>query len=300
MKAVYSPRSGPADILQVVDRPKPEPQAGELLIAVRSTTVTSGDVQMRRLPRWLLTVVGVLAGFKPMETPGVEYSGEVEAVGPAVSSFSVGDAVCGTTTGLRHGANAQWVVVPETSKHSVIVPKPEALSHDQAVACIVGGMTAMQLLTRAAAGAGDHVLVYGASGHVGSSALQLAKTLECHVTAVCSTANLDLVRSLGADHVVDYTTESIADSDTRYDVILDAVGKLPRSKCTSILANGGRYTSIRRPTKERTDELAYVQNLAASGTFTPVIDREYPIEQIVDAHRYVESGRKRGTVIVRV
>lgn len=300
MKAVLSPKSGPADILQIVEKPKPEPRAGELLVAVRSATVTSGDVQMRRLPRWLLTVVGALAGFKPMETPGVEYSGDVEAVGPGVTAFSVGDAVCGTTTGLRHGANAQWVVVPAEPKQGVIQRKQDELSHDQAVACIVGGMTAMQLLNKAGAGEGDRVLIYGASGHVGSSALQLAKILGCHVTGVCSTANLKLVESLGADHVVDYTAESIADSDARYDVILDAVGKLPKSRCRKILADGGRYSSIRRPTKELAGELAYVQDLAATGRFTPFIDREFSIDEIVAAHRYVESGRKRGTVIVRV
>lgn len=300
MKAVHSPKSGPADIMYIVNRPKPEPQAGELLVAVRSATVTSGDVQMRRLPRRLLTVVGALAGFKPMETPGTEFAGDVEAVGPGVTAFSVGDAVCGTTTGLRHGANAEWVVVPAAPKHGVVQRKPEELSYDQAVACIVGGMTAMQLLKKAGAGEGDHVLIYGASGHVGSSALQLATHFGCHVTGVCSTANVELVRSLGAEYVIDYTAESITDRDGRYDLILDAVGKLPKSRCKSVLADGGRYTSIRRLTKETADELAYVQNLAATGVFTPVIDREFALDEIVGAHRYVESGRKRGTVIVRV
>lgn len=300
MKAVHSPKSGPPEILHVREVPKPQPRAGELLIKVRSATVMRGDTVMRRIPRFLLSTIGALMGFKPMGTPGVEYAGEVESIGDGATAFAPGDAVCGTATGLRHGANAEYIVVPEKPKHGVIVKKPDGLTFDQAAASIVGGMTAMQLLKRAAVTEGERVLVYGASGHVGSFAVQLAKHFGCHVTGVCSTANLELVRNIGADHVIDYTREAVTDSGARYDLILDAVGKLRKSRCRAALADGGRYTSIRKPTKERSEELAYVQKLVADGALSPVIDREFSIDEIAEAHRYVESGRKRGTVLLRV
>ena len=300
MRAVLCPKSGPPEVLQVSEVKKPFPQAGEILVKVRCATVTRGDVVLRRIPRAVLAVLGALFGFKAMKIPGVEYAGEVEEIGGNVTSFNKGDPVYGTTTGMRFGANAEYVCVPEKPKQGVIARKPAAIAFEQAAASTVGAMTALQLLKRSQIKSGDKVLVYGASGSVGSYAVQLAKHFGAAVTGVCSAANLDLIRSIGADQVVDYTMEDFTVNGQRYDIIFDAVGKLPKSRCGDSLTAAGRYTSIKSPTRERIAELEYVQERVASGEIEVLIDREYPLEQIVEAHRYVESGRKRGNVLIRI
>lgn len=300
MKAVLSSKSGPPEVLKVVEREKPSPGPGEVLVKVHTATVTSGDVKMRRFPRLVLWVVGLFAGFKPMKTSGVEYAGTVEAVGDDVTAFKVGDAVCGTTTGLTYGANAEYVCVPEKPKLGVIVHKPEGVSFDDAAAAIVGPMTAMYFLKGAEVAAGQRVLVYGASGSVGSFAVQLAKHFGAEVTGVASTANQELVQALGADHAVDYTREDFTENGQRYDLIFDAVGKLSKSKCADSLSENGRFVTVRSSTKESAAALEEIQRLVASGELKPVIDREFSLDSIVEAHRYVESGHKKGNVIVRV
>jgi NADPH:quinone reductase-like Zn-dependent oxidoreductase len=242
----------------------------------------------------------MLFGFKIMKIPGVEYAGEIEETGERVTSFKKGEAVCGTTTGLRYGANAEYVCVPENPKQGVITGKPEGITFKQSAAAIVGAMTALQFLKRADIKAGDSVVVYGASGSVGSYAVQLAKHFGAVVTGVCSTSNLELVRSIGAAHTIDYTSEDFTLNGKQYDVIFDAVGKISKSKCTDSLAEGGRYVSVRSPTREKVEELAYVQDLVEAGEVQALIDREYPLEQVDEAHRYVESGRKKGNIVIRV
>jgi NADPH:quinone reductase-like Zn-dependent oxidoreductase len=279
---------------------KPIPKAHEVLVKVHYATVTRGDVTMRKISRLVLAVVGTLFGFKPMKIPGVEYAGVVEETGGEVTLFNKGDAVIGTTTGLSYGANAECTCVPEKPKNGVITHKAKDLSFKQGAAATVGSMTALQLLKAAKIKEGDRVLVYGASGSVGSYALQLAKHFGAEVTGVCSTGNLELIRSIGADRLIDYTAEDFTRSGQEYDIIFDAVGKLSKSKCSHSLADAGRYTSVRRPTREKVDELEYVQELVASGKVKVLIDREYPLEQIVEVHRYVESGRKRGNVVIHV
>jgi NADPH:quinone reductase-like Zn-dependent oxidoreductase len=300
MRAILSPRSGPPDILRLAEVERPTPKAGEILVKVRYATVTMGDVNMRRLPRLLLAVLGALFGFKPMKIPGVEYAGEVAELGSGVAEYAVGDAVVGTTTGLAYGANAEYVRVPAKSRHGVLVRKPPALGFREAAASVVGPMTALQILKRVEINAGTRVLVYGASGSVGSSAVQLAKHFGAHVTGVCSTSNLELVSSLGADAVIDYTAADFAADGARYDVVFDAVGKIGRGMAKPVLATGGAFLSVKGPTKERTEELELIQSLAASGALAVPIDREVSLAEVPEAHAYVESGRKRGNVVVAV
>ena len=242
-----------------------------------------------------------LFGFPNMRVPGVEMSGEVEAAGKDVRRFKVGDQVFGTTTGMRYGANAEYVCVPEESRHGVVMKKPESLSHEEVAPLTVGGMTALQLLRKAGIEEGDDVLVYGASGSVGTFAVQLAKVLwGARVTGVCSGRNADIVRSLGADDVVDYTREDFTVRERRYDVVFDAVNELPRSKREVALKPGGTFMSVFTPTTEDTEDLALLTRLVQEGKLRAFVDRRYTLEQVPEAHRYVESGRKRGNVVVEV
>ena len=300
MKAVLSRKKGPPEILRFADIEKPMPGSTEVLIKVRYGTVTRGDVNMRTFPRLVLTVLGALFGFKPMEIPGIEFSGDVEEVGVGVTAFRPGDAVCGTATGLRRGAAAEYVCVPERSKMGVLVHKPAAVPYREAAAVLVGSMTAMQLLKPDGIERGENVLVYGASGSVGSYAVQQAKLAGANVTAVCGPSNLHIVRSIGADRVIDYTHEKVTDTDERYDHIFDAVGKISKRAYRAILAKGGRFSSVRSPTKERVEEAQRALDLVAEGKLVVVIDREYELAGIVEAHRYVEAGHKKGNVVVHV
>jgi NADPH:quinone reductase-like Zn-dependent oxidoreductase len=300
MKAVLSPKSGPPEVLQIADVPKPEPAEDELLIKVACATITSGDVKLRSMPRWLLKTLGALFGFKPMEIAGVEYSGEIVMIGSKVESWTVGQSVCGTTTGLQYGANAEYVCVPAAPKTGVIAEKPEAVSFADAAAVPVGSMTAIQLLKPDRIKPGSRVLIYGASGSVGSFALQLAKISGAEITAVCSGANIDMAKGLGADHVLDYKTEAVPPAGATFDLIFDAVGKAPKKACKQSLARGGRFTSIRRPTKEISAEFEHALSLVASGNLQVIIDRELTLSEVAEGHRYVESGRKRGNIVVRI
>jgi NADPH:quinone reductase-like Zn-dependent oxidoreductase len=300
MKAVLSPKAGPPEVLELGERPKPEPGRGELLVRVRYSTVCRGDTNLRKFPRPLLAVLGVLFGFKAMKTPGMEFAGDVEAAGPEVSRFAFGDAVCGTATGMVYGSNAEYVLVPEAGRINVVAPKPETLTYREAAALPVGSMTATQLLRPASIEKGARVLIYGASGSVGSYAVQLARAAGAHVTALCSGANAELMRSLGAEKIIDYTREDFTQTSERYDVVFDAVGKASKKACKSLLAPGGRYTNIKPPTKEVLSEFEDSLKLAAEGSIKVPIDREFGLEEIVEAHRYVEGGHKRGNVSIRV
>ncbi|MBK9121584.1 MAG: NAD(P)-dependent alcohol dehydrogenase [Chloroflexi bacterium] len=303
MKAIVATRYGRADGLQLKDVPTPTPQSDEVLVRVHAATVTAGDVMLRKTGGTPLfwPIVRDLIGMPPRKrTPGHEFAGVVEAVGANVTRFKPGDAVFGTTTGLTVGANAEYVCVPESHSKSVLAIKPEALSFEQAAAVPVGAMTALFLLRHAAVEAGNAVLIYGASGSVGTYAVQIAKALGADVTGVASTGNVELVRSLGAGRVIDYTQEDFAAAGPIYDVVFDAVGKAPVDKAKSILKPGGRFTSIRTLTHESDDALAFLRGLIDAGQLVPVIDRRYPLEQTADAHRYAETGRKKGNVVITV
>jgi NADPH:quinone reductase-like Zn-dependent oxidoreductase len=300
MKAVLSGKAGPPDILRIVDIPIPEPGAGEVRVRVHCATVTAGDAILRKMNRIVLGALGALFGFKAMKVPGVEFSGVIDAVGADIGDFAVGDQVRGTTTGLAYGANAEYVCVPAVSKNSVVIRKAPEISHADAAAATVGAMTAMQFVRKAELKSGEAFLVYGASGSVGSFAVQLGKHFGAVVIGVCSAANADAVKSLGADSVIDYAQEDFTTNGRRYDVIFDAVGKLSRSAAKGSLNPGGRFVSVKSPTKEVAAELEYVQDLQVKGEIKPLIDREFALEDIVEAHRLVESGRKRGNVLIRV
>ena len=300
MKAIVFTKSGPPEVLALREVPKPAPEADEILVKVHAGTVTVGDVKLRRIPRFLHKIFFPLFGLGAKDIWGVEVAGQVEEIGGAVTLFQKGDRVFGTTTGQSTGGNAEYICLPQRSKSQVVGRIPHNLSFGEAAALPVGAMTALQLLRKANTGAGKKVLVYGASGSVGTYAVQIARQLGAEVTGVCSTANLERVRSLGASKVIDYTREDFPQNGETYDVIFDAVGKLPRSKWKRALKQQGVHVSISAPTKEIAEDLEYIIRLAETGKIKPVIDREYTLEQVPEAHRYVETGRKRGNVVVKV
>ncbi len=300
MKAIVKTRSGPPDHLRLMEVDRPVPRDDEMLVRVHVATVTMGDVRIRDLNLFLRFMM-LAAGYPDMRIPGIEMSGEVEAVGGSVTGFGPGDRVFGTTTGLRYGANAEYVCVPEVSRRGVVLRIPDGLSYEQVAPLTVGGMTALQLMRKAGIEKGDDVLVYGASGSVGTFAVQLAKVLwDARVTGVCSGGNAELVRSLGADEVIDYAREDYTRGGREYDVIFDAVNKVPRPKRKMALKPGGTFMSVFTPTTEETEDLALLARLVDEGRVRAFVDRRYTLEQVPEAHRYVESGRKRGNVVVEL
>ena len=304
----------------MTDVPKPVPGDHELLIRVRATTVSSADWRMRslELPRGFALLGQLAFGIGGPRKPilGSELSGEVEAVGRAVTSFKIGDHVF-AYSGVGLGCHAEYRCLPE---HGAVAKKPPHLTFEQAAALSFGGATMLDFFRRAQLRHGERVLVNGASGAVGSAAVLLAKHFGAHVTGVCSTANLDLVLSIGADEVIDYTKIDFAKSAVPFDVIVDTVGNAPFSRSGPVLSGGGRLllilaslpellkapwhtlTSgkkvIAGPAAERPEYVQQLAELALAGRFIPLIDRRYPFEQMVDAHRYVDRGHKKGSVIV--
>ena len=269
------------------------PKANEILVRVHAATVTRGDVALRKLP----VLLARLFGFKRKSMLGHEFAGEVAAVGAAVTRYSKGEDVFGTTTGLTTGAYAEYICVPADG---VLATMPTNIAYEEAAPIPVGGMTALHFLRKGDIARGKKVLVYGASGSVGTFAVQLAVHFGARVTGVCSTSNVGLVKSLGADEVVDYTQQDFTDAGQTYDIVFDAVGKGSPKRSKSVLTEGGAYVSIRSSTKEKREDLLFLRDLLATGEVKAVIDRRYPLEQIPDAHRYVEKGHKRGNVVINV
>lgn len=305
MHAVICSAYGPPEVLKLVDVPTPAPSAGEVRIRVRATAVTSSDCYVRGLdldPRYRL-LARLALGWKAPRQPilGMVLSGEIDAVGSGVTRFAEGDLVFGFDR-YRFGAYAHYVCWPQ---EALLVPRPANLTHAQAAAIPYGGLLALHVLRRAGVAAGQQILIYGASGAVGTSAVQLAATFGAQVTGVCGASNVELVRSLGARLVIDYTREDFSTGTERYDIFFDAVGKRKSAsalrKVGRVLAPGGRRISVDdgAPKLVR-DEFELLADLATSGSLRPVIDRVYPLEGIVEAHRYVSSGHKRGNVIITV
>lgn len=300
MKAIVITGSGSPEVLELREVDKPCPGDDEMLVKVYASTVTIGDAILRKMPRYLMAPLMVPMGFKLKRIAGHEHAGMVEAVGKDVRSFNKGDHVFGTTTGLKCGANAEYVCIPAEGGRGMVARKPANLSFGQAAAIPIGGMTALQILRKGNVEEGDRVLIYGASGSVGTYAVQLAKCYGAHVTGVCSGANLDLVRSIGADEVIDYTKEDFRKNGERYDVVFDTVRKLKGSGCKGSLGEKGVFLSSWSPTRESYEDLIRLKEFVEAGKIRPVIDRTYPLEGVMEAHRYVDMGHKKGNVVIAV
>ena len=318
MKAAVCTRYGPPDVVQIREVPKPVPADGEVLVKASSATVSSGDARLRalRVPRGLSLVTRLSQGWTRPKKPvlGFDMAGQVEAVGSAVTGFRPGDRVV-ASRGFDYGGHAEYMTVAE---QGAIVRIPETLSCQDAVALCFGGMTALNFLGLAKLSPGETVLVNGASGAVGTMAVQLAKHFGAEVTAVCSTANTELVRGLGADHVVDYTREDFTRDGQRYDVIMDNHGNAPYARVKGSLKPGGRFVMVignlgqlLAATRQKAvvsgsqndslisgDSLRTLMSLAERGVLKPVIDSVLPFAQIAEAHRRVDGGHKVGSVVL--
>jgi len=317
MRAAVYRRYGPPEVVRIEDVPKPVPKDNEILVRIRATTVSAADWRFRRPNPFLIRVMNGLWRPKKIKILGTEFSGTVESVGNKVTRYAAGDQVFGLP-GLAWGAHAEYVCMPESG---VLAERPKNLPFEDAAGVLFGGLTALCFL-RGRVQAGSNVLVYGASSSVGTSAVQLAKHFGARVTAVCSTANLELARKLGADEVTDYLREDYAQAGRVYDMFFDAVGKSSVRRSMSTVKRGGYnvqaslapawnlgamwmsltgsakpVSGIIRPTSEDALEL---KKLIEAGKFRPVIDRRYSLGEIAEAHRYAEAGHKRGNVLVIV
>ena len=305
MKAVVCTRYGPPEVLRLEELATPVPRENEVRIRILATAVMSSDCYVRGLnlsPAYRIMARLALGWNAPRQPVlGMVLSGEVDSVGPDASSFEVGQPVFGFNR-HRFGTYAQYVCWPEDG---LLATRPANLTDEEAAAIPYGGLLALSYLRKADVRAGQRVLVYGASGAVGTSAVQLARHFGAQVTGVCSTSNVDLVASLGATTVIDYTHEDFTDGAERYDLIFDAVGKRKSAaalrRCRQVLAPGGVCVSVDdgKP-KLRREDLVLLGELATKGEIRPVIDRTYALDDIVEAHRYVDHGHKRGNVVVAV
>ena len=325
MKAVVFSRYGNPEVLQIAKIEKPVPKSNEVLVRIQATSVTAEDPRMRGFnhPPLLKLPVGLMFGFKKPKNPvlGMEFSGTIEAVGPTVKRYKPGDQVFGYT-GLSFGAYAEYKCIPE---NGLIHVKPENLSFEESACMVNGSLSALVYLKKKGKiKSGHEVLIYGASGSVGSAAVQLAKYFGARVTGVCSTRNMERIKLIGADRVMDYTRQDFTQEDKKYDLIFDTVGKTSMKACMRLLKPKGKYlctdfgfshilaavfSSLFKDRKVivassnfhwKKEDLDFLKGIAEKGDFKPVIDRTYPLENIREAHKYVEQGHKVGNVAVSV
>ena len=307
MKAVVYEKYGPPEVLQLKEVEKPTPKDNEVLIKNNATTVHVGDTRMRgfRVPKKHWLPMRLFLGIrKPKRTIlGMEVSGVIESVGKDVEEFKKGDEVF-ALTGFKGGGYAEYSSVAAIDGDEVkgmVVNKPSNITFEEAAAVPGGALTALLHIQKVNVQKGKKILIYGASGSVGTYAVQLAKYYGGEVTGVCSTSNLELVKSIGADKVIDYTQEDFTQSGEIYDVVFDAVLKISRSKCKNILKKNGLYSSSHsKIPKPKTKDLILIKDLIEKNKLKPVIDKTYSMDQIVEAHRYVDKGHKKGHVIIKI
>ncbi len=302
MKVVIYDKFGPPDVLHLEEVEKPVPKTNEVLVKVYTTTVTAGDVRMCsfNVPRWQWLFARIYLGIRKPKRPilGMELSGEIEETGKDVKLFHKGDQIYASTYSVDFGGYAQYKCFPEAG---MLTLKPSNMTFEEAATVPVGGTTALRFLRKGNIKRGQKILIYGASGSVGSFGVQLAKYFGAEVTGVCSTANLEWVKDLGADKVIDYTQEDFTQSGETYDVIFDAVGKISSFESEKSLNKNGVYLSVLGSSdKEKTEHLIFIKELIEAGKIKTVIDRTYPLEKIVDAHKYVEKGHKKGNVVIKI
>jgi NADPH:quinone reductase-like Zn-dependent oxidoreductase len=305
MRAVICTKYGPPEVLQIKEVEKPKPKENEVLIKIHATTAHIGDTRIRRVDPFLVRLIFGLFRPKKDLILGLEISGIVESVGKNVKSFKKGDKVF-ALTGFGLGGYAEYRCLPEKVKEGtqqrkgLVALKPENLSYEEAAAIPAGGLTALKNLQKANIRKDQKILINGASGSLGTYAIQLAKYYGAEVTAVCSAKNFKLVKSIGADKIIDYTKEDFTKKQDKYDIVYDAVMKSKPAKCRKILKGNGIFLNNSRLPKIEEEDLLFLKDLIEKNKLKPVIDRTYSIDEIVEAHRYVDKGHKKGNVVITV
>lgn len=311
MKAVIATQYGAPEVLKINDIKKPDPKDNEVLVKVMATSVTSGDVRIRSLevPKGFKTLTKIMFGFSKPKVIGLDFAGIVEKVGNQVTEFKVGDKVFGS----RFGANAEYICIKEKAAISLM---PENLSFEESASLPFGFSAAIYFLKKRAKVSEDQkVLIYGASGSVGIASVQLAKYLKAEVTGVCSSKNIELAKSMGAHKLIDYTKTDFRNSEEKYDLVFDTIGKSTFDDCKHLLSKNGKYaqavaslpdylkymfnkSSIVGTASDKKENLIFIKTLAEAKQIKPVIDKVYKLDQIVEAHRYVEGGHKVGNIVI--